>query len=102
VSEIAQMKADVEAAHAAWLAAKAAYDAALVAAFPFRVGDIIRSTDGRLARVYAIYVSSAGPRWAAALQKKDGTFGKLDASHWRNEWRAATLHERPAVKEHSA
>ena len=82
-------------AQAAYAGARAAYHAAVCAACPFRVGDIIQSTDGKLAKVTKVYVQFGRARMIAVEQKKDGTFGMRTAALWRQEWDNPQLHSRP-------
>ena len=82
-------------AQAAYVVARDAYHAALCAAYPFRVDDIIRSATGNLAMVTKVYVQFDRAGMIAVTQKKDGTFDMRIAALWRDEWRNPQLHSRP-------
>lgn len=71
---------------------------AQVEAHPFKIGDIIKSTKGGLARIERFVHFFGGITPIAVAQKKDGTFGVKPVPMWRTEWVNATLHERPGVQ----
>lgn len=85
------LKNEMDLAAAAYDAAKDAYHAALKAAYHLKVGQIIVSTKGALAKVDTVYVKYGEVRHSAVMQKKDGNFGERPVPIWRDEWKAATL-----------
>ena len=76
---------------AAYDVARRAYHAALINAFQFKVGDIVRSTKGAEAHVRDVFIRVADEtvHATAVLRNKDGTFGQRDAEMGRQEWRNA-------------
>lgn len=62
------------------------YEDAAIAAYPIKVGDVIRSAKGSLARVTAVYLSYGVVKWAGVLRNSDGIFGKRPAPYWMHEW----------------
>lgn len=90
------LKSEMDLAAAAYDKAKDAYHTALKAAYHLKVGDIIVSTKGALAKVDTVYVQYGEVCHSAAMQKKDGTFGERLVPIWRDEWKAAVLQEKAA------
>lgn len=69
--------------------AKAAYHAALIAASPYKVGNIVRSVKGDVAKVVRVFVKwdlAQAAQFAAVMKKKDGSWGEREVSAWRGEW----------------
>jgi hypothetical protein len=62
------------------------YEQRLCENYPFKAGDVIKSSTGQLAQVTQIVIQYGEPRIMAVLQKKDGHFGKRPAALWRAEW----------------
>jgi hypothetical protein len=95
MSSLELLKARVDATADAHRRAKAAFEAALIAAQPFKPGDIIRSAKGSLARVDGYVMPYGAPRLRASLQKKDGSFGKRPIAAWSQEWQHPVKVEQP-------
>ena len=95
MEDLEKLRSCMTEAELVYVAAAKAYRAALCAAYPFRVDDIIRSADGKLAKVTKVYVEFDRARMIAVEQKKDGTFGMRSAALWRDEWKNPQLHSRP-------
>ena len=95
MEDLEALRSCMTEAELVYVAAAKAYHAALCAAYPFRVDDIIRSTGGKLAKVTRVYVQFDRARMVAVEQKKDGTFGMRTVALWRHEWDNPQLHSRP-------
>ena len=70
-------------------AALNAYHDAMCAAHHIQPGDILRSSDGQIARVSGLNIKYDKVHIVAHLQKKDGTIGLREAPLWRREWKHA-------------
>lgn len=84
--EIVRLYGKAQEAKREWEEHVRAYEAALCKAFPFKVGDVIKSSKGLVARVERIFCWYGRAKMVAVLRKKDGTFGVREASLWRQEW----------------
>ena len=62
------------------------YNAALIEEYPLKVGDVIRSSSGKIARVENVFVKWDSIKVFAVLRNADGNFGKRAASMWAREW----------------
>lgn len=85
-TEISRLEGEMNASKRAYHNAKLRYEEALIAAEPFKPGDVIRSSKGTLARVVSVDIKWGSPRIFAVLRNKDGNFGKKPASMWGSEW----------------
>lgn len=85
-TDLAQLEREMNEAHKAYNAARARYEQAMIAAQPIKAGDIIKSSEGKIAQVVSVGMRWNDLRIFAVLQKKDGTFGKRPATMWRSEW----------------
>ena len=83
---IAALKAEMDAARAAFMESKRRYEAALIDRFWLKPGDLIRSEGGTIARMESVECVYGGIRCTAVLRNKDGNFGKRKAPLWRAEW----------------
>lgn len=75
------------------------YHAALMAAYPLQLGDIIESANGEQARVNALHVQYGEVKALARHRNKNGEFGNREASLWRNEWKNPKVIGHEPVKE---
>lgn len=67
--------------------AKMLYHDAMVKAFPLKIGDVIRSSNGAIAKVSRVFVKwDRNVEFAAVMKKKDGTWGEREVPAWRTEW----------------
>lgn len=71
--------------------ARREYEWRLIAAFPFKVDDIIRNGNGERAKVWIVYVMHSEVHWRAIKQKKDGTFGHRIVESYTRGWRNPEL-----------
>ena len=95
MEDLEKLRVRMVEAEAAYAGARDAYHAALCAAYPFRVGDIIQSADGKLAKVTKVYGRYSGVQMNAVAQNKNGVFGMRVANLWSAEWKYPQLHSRP-------
>lgn len=96
MSKLARLHLELEKAKQAYFGARDRYDAELVRTYKFQVGDVIRSTDGQLAKVTGAFVRSEKVIVTAIRQLNDGRFGKAVVPFWREEWQDAIVYERQA------
>jgi len=95
--------ATIEELKAAAEAAVAAYHSALCAQHKFQVGDVIRSTNGKLAKVTKLWVEKDRVYTLAVLMKPNGQWGARSAPFWTPDWIGATFveHGRPLPPDHT-
>lgn len=86
---------EMEQAKTAYFTAKDAYEAELVASYPFRVGDVIKNNAGELSKVTSIFIRYDKVVMTAVKQLNDGRFGKAVVPFWKGQWNDAVLYERP-------
>ena len=98
MSDIEALRLRRDEAYGTYLRAETALKQALVAAYKWQPGDILKSNKGVLARVEKVSVRRDEVEIYSVLLKKDGTFGKREAPFWRDEWRNATLHSRATTE----
>ena len=84
--EIASLKSAMLEALRKYREALVRYEDALIAAYPLKPGDVIKSSDGAMAKVISVTVKYGAPRYFAVRQNKDGKFGKKPIRQWRKEW----------------
>jgi hypothetical protein len=94
---IEELKAAYATAAEQLSAAQRALRQALIGSCPVKVGDIVKSTDGRLGRVDRIYVNlDVKDPYAAAggkLLRKDGSVGERRfPMYGDHSWRLARVH----------
>jgi hypothetical protein len=97
VLDLVALVAEERRTYGEWKRATKALNDAKVAAHPFAVGDIIRSSKGTLAKVTAVYIKYDSARISAVLKKADGSWGKREASLYRQEWSNPVLHEKAST-----
>ena len=97
--ELDDLKAVMDEAKQAYIAAKNSYESALCLAYPFNEGDFIQSTTGVIAVVKELRVEFGQVKVKAYCQEVDGSFGTREVSSWHEEWKHATIVEKRLIDE---
>ena len=97
MSDVQALRRAMEQAETEFKCARDAYHEAVRAEHPIKVGMVIKSTEGVLAKVIRIDVhemlDKAYVRVVAVMQKQSGEWGTRRAATWRPQWENSTIVE---------
>lgn len=94
--EIIELQTNMTTAHQNYIEARLKWQSAVIRAYKFKPGDVIRSTKGQFALVRTVDVDVLDNiKVMASPQKVDMSFSRKSIAMWRQEWIDATLATRP-------